>query len=87
MVKPELLLGPPEEALELRASQQGDRDYVPAPVLPDVDGEVAFRHVEREAPVPFIVPAVLLPEARAPLEDLLDKCCLRELGGLPDDGH
>lgn len=87
MIEPELLFRPLEQELEPRVGQEGDRHYVSAPVLTHVDGEVALRDVEGEALAPFVVRAVLLPQARASLQDLLDESRLGELAGFPEDGH
>lgn len=61
MIEAELLLGTAEQALELRVSEEGDRNNVPAPVLADVDGEMTFRYVQRQ-PI-FIVAMVFFAQA------------------------
>lgn len=81
VVESELLLRSPEKALELRVSQEGDRNDVAAPILADVDGEVSFRDVDGEA---ILVVIVLLPQAGAPPQDLLQARCLGELVGFFD---
>ncbi|CAL9105592.1 unnamed protein product, partial [Musa acuminata var. zebrina] len=74
VLEAELLLGLAEEALELGVVQVGDGHDVPAPVLADVHHEVAPGHVHRR---PFLL--LLPPQARAPLQYLLQHRCLSQL--------
>ncbi|CAD5195022.1 unnamed protein product, partial [Musa acuminata subsp. malaccensis] len=82
VVEAELLLGLAEEALELGPLQVGDGHDEAAPLLPHVHREVALGHVPRQ----LLVQALLPPQARAPLQHLLDGRRLRKLVALPD-GH
>ncbi|KAI8568106.1 hypothetical protein RHMOL_Rhmol02G0171300 [Rhododendron molle] len=46
VIEPELLFGVSEETLELRVSQERDRNYVLASLLSDVHRKMAFRYIE-----------------------------------------
>ncbi|KAK1274562.1 hypothetical protein QJS04_geneDACA017309 [Acorus gramineus] len=80
VVEAELLFSPPEEALELRVTEEGHGDDEPAPVLADVDGEVTFGDVERVEFVGVVAALFVAAEAGASPEDVLQHCCLGQLG-------
>ena len=73
MIEPKFFLSAPKKALELRMSQERDWNNESASVLSNVDCEMAFWHIEREA---IVIVAMFLSQARAPLEDLLEDCSL-----------
>lgn len=77
MIEAEFFFGLTQEALELRVSQEGDGNNVPRPVLSHVHREMALGDVDGKTIL--IVAVLLLPQARASLEDLLKNCGLGEL--------
>lgn len=77
MIEPEFFFCLTEEALELGVSQERDGNNVPRPVLSHINREMALWDVDGEAI--FVVAVLLLPQARASLEDLLEDCGLGKL--------
>lgn len=77
MIEAEFFFGLTQEALELRVSQEGDGNNVPRPVLSHVHREMALGDVDGKTIL--IVAVLLLPQARASFEDLLEDCGLGEL--------
>ncbi|CAN6482577.1 unnamed protein product [Victoria cruziana] len=69
VMEAELLLRHVQKALKLGMVEKRDRHYESAPLLPNVHREVSLGHVPRQ--LPGFLPGVLLPEAGAPLQDLL----------------
>lgn len=69
VVKPELLLGPAEQFLERGVVQECHWNQETPPLdVPDVDGDVAVRHIgARSSAVVMVVPS----EERLQLHDLL----------------
>ncbi|CAL9154395.1 unnamed protein product, partial [Musa hybrid cultivar] len=78
VVEAELLLGLPQQALELRVGEVRYGHDEPAPALAHVHREVALGHVHR---------LLLPPQARAPLQYLLDARGLRQLVVRPPNRH
>ncbi|RRT62836.1 hypothetical protein B296_00021467 [Ensete ventricosum] len=78
VVEAELLLGLPQQALELGVGEVRDGHDEPAPALAHVHREVALGHVHW---------LLLPPQARAPLQYLLDARGLRQLVVRPPNRH
>ncbi|KAI4376087.1 hypothetical protein MLD38_013881 [Melastoma candidum] len=82
VVEPKLLFGLSEETLEFGVIEDRDGNNVPSPVLPDIDGKVAFGNIEGEA-VLVVADVDLFAQAGAPLEDLLEDGRVRQLVQFP----
>jgi len=73
MIEPELFFCLLKQALELRMSQEGYGYDVPAPLFAYIDREMTLWYVYRQT---ILIIALILGQARASLEDLLQHCGL-----------
>ena len=76
MIKAKFFFSLSKEGLELGVCQERDWYNIPTSVFTNINSKVAFWDVKREA---IIIIAMFLPQARAPLEDLLQNCTLVKL--------
>ena len=84
MIEPKFISCLLEQDLELWVIQICDGDNVSASIFSYVHHEMALGDVQREAL--FVVLLLLLPQAGAALQHLLQHCGLWHFGGL-SDGH
>lgn len=74
MIEPELLFGLVKQALELGSGQERDGDYVPGSVFSNINHKMSLWNVQRVSL--FVIVLLLFSQAGAPLQNLLQNCCL-----------